>query len=134
MSMQDSTNYCVNVIVLIPLTSLLFSGVSSSSWVMYFDLLGRVWLYPFILVVVTSKHCALLCLEMSLIIFGLVFNGGDGAGYLLTLGYGAISIRAGVGVFCLGCVCCSSFNWWKFSAVVLNMASIFSASKFRFCT
>ena len=108
--MQDITNSCVNVIVLRPLTSLLFSGVSSSSWVMYFDLLGRVWLYPFILVVVTSKHCALLCLEMSLIIVGLVFTGGAGAGYFLTLGYGAISIRAGVGFFCLGWVCCSSLH------------------------
>ena len=41
-SMQESTNSCVNVIVLIPLTSLLFSVVSSSPWVIYFDLFG--WL------------------------------------------------------------------------------------------
>ena len=98
-SMQESTNSCVNVIVLIPLTSLLFSVVSYSSWVMYFDLFGRLWLYPFILVVVTSKHFTFLCLEMSLIIVGLVFTGGAGTGYFLTLGYGTISIRSGVGVF-----------------------------------
>ena len=108
-SMQESTNSCVNVIVLIPLTSLLFSVVSSSPWVIYFDLFGWLWLYPFILVVVTSKHFTFLCLEMSLIIVGLVFTGGAGTGYFLTLGYGAISVRAGVGVFFLGWVWCSSF-------------------------
>ena len=89
-SMHESTNSCVNVIVLIPLTSLLFSVVSSSPWVMYFELFGWLWLYPFILVVVTSKHFTFLCLEMSLIIVGLVFTGGAGTGYFLTLGYGAI--------------------------------------------
>ena len=77
---------------------------------MYFDLFGRVWLYQFILVAVTWKHFTFLCLEMSLIIVGLVFTGGAGAGYLLTLGYGAISIRADVVVFCLGWVCRSSFH------------------------
>ena len=41
-SMQESMNSCVNVIVLIPLTSLLFSVVSSSPWVMYFGLFGQL--------------------------------------------------------------------------------------------
>ena len=69
---------------------------------MYFDLFVQVWLYSFILVFVTLKHCALLCLEMSSIIVGFVFTGGAGAGYSLSLGYGAVSLRVGIKVFYLG--------------------------------
>ena len=59
-----------------------------------------MWLYPFLLVVVTLKHCALLFLEIYSNNVGLVFNGGAGAGYSLTgYGYGCFTVDYGVHKF-----------------------------------